>query len=458
MSKTEARWVERPDGYLDHTPILQFALVTLLFMMWAIAQSLNDILITQFKAVFDLSNFATAFVQTAFYGGYFVVAIPAALFVRKTSYRLGIIAGLAFFALGCFLFFPASRLITYQIFLFAIFIEAIGLSFLETSSNTYSTLLGPKRLGTLRLNISQVMNALGNIIGILLGKYLIFQDTNLHVKMQQMSHEAAAAYGAEQLGRTLEPYKWILVALAVLIVAFAVTKFPSGRPKTAEGAAVSAPIGETFRYLFHDKRYWGGVLTQFIYMGAQVGVWSYTMRLALDMFPRFSDRFVANFMLFSYGFFFIGRITASLLLSRFRETRVVIGFMTAGCLMLLGTTFIDNIIAVYLAVGASFCLAPGWPTIYSRTLETVEDRRYTETAGAIIVMGIVGGAILTAIQGALADVTSMQFSFILPAIYFAIVALYFLSEARFDKLTPRQKKELENRKVANPAPATVEVH
>ncbi len=163
------RWIEFPDGYLNRTPVLQFAMTSVLFAIWAIASSLNDILITQFKAVFSLSDLATAFVQSAFYGGYFLIAIPASLFIKKFSYKLGIIAGLSFFAIGCFIFFPASRLVTYEVFLFAIFVEAIGLSFLETSADTYATLMGPKRLGTVRLNIAQTMNALGLITGILLG-------------------------------------------------------------------------------------------------------------------------------------------------------------------------------------------------------------------------------------------------------------------------------------------------
>lgn len=439
---SKQRWIEQPDGYLNRTPILQFVLVSILFAIWAVSSSLNDILITQFKAVFDLSDFATAFVQSAFYGGYFIIAIPASLFIKKTSYKAGIIAGLSLFALGCLMFFPASQFATYGIFLFAIFIEAIGLSFLETSGDTYATLLGPKRLGTLRLNISQTMNALGLIVGILLGKYLVFQDTNLKTEMTGLSKAASQAYGTAQLSRTLSPYKYVLIALGVLIILFAVTKFPTGRPKTTEGKIASASLKETLSYLSKNNRYKRGILTQFIYIGAQTGIWSFTMRLALNMFPSFSDRDASNFMLWSYAFFFVGRFFGSYLLSKFRETRVLAVYLALGALMLVGTVSIHNIAAVWLAVGVSFFLGPGWPTIYSRTLETVQDRRYTETAGAIIVMAIVGGAVLPALQGALSDATSMQFSFILPAIELLVVAWYFWSEMKHDTLTPQQKKEL----------------
>ncbi|BDR53263.1 MFS transporter [Bombiscardovia nodaiensis] len=442
------KWVETPDGYVSKTPIFQFVLVTLLFTLWAIGSSLNDILITQFKTVFDLSDFATAFVQSAFFGGYFIIAVPAALFIKKTSYKMGIVAGLAFFALGCFMFFPASRVATYEIFLFAIFVEAIGLSFLETSGDTYATLLGPKRMGTLRINISQTMNALGNIIGILLGKYLVFQDSNLKAEMSKLSKAEATKFGEEQLARTLEPYKYLLMILLVLLVVFAFTKFPSGRPKTKSGQVASASMGETLRYLAKNSRFQRGVLAQFLYIGVQIGIWSFTIRLALELFPHFSDRYAANFMLYSYVCFFVGRIVGSYLLTRFRETRVLAVYICIGTVLLLGTTLIHSILAIWLAVGASFFMGPSWPTIYSRTLETVEDRRYTETAGAFVVMAIVGGAILPAVQGLLSDATNMQFSFILPTVEFALVAVYFFSEMKHDKLTPAQLKSAEAAKTS----------
>lgn len=429
-------WVEQEDGYLNKTPILQFLLVTILFALWAIAQSLNDVLITQFKAVFDLSDFATAFVQSAFYGGYFIIAIPASLFIKKYSYKSGIIVGLSAFALGCFLFFPASRLFTYQIFLFAIFVEAIGLSFLETSSNTFSSLLGPKHLATVRLNISQTMNAIGDIIGILLGKYLIFTNENLKTTMASMGKDAAKAYGEHALTRTLSPYKYVLIVLVIMIVLFAIARFPSGKPKLKMNQA-KATLGETLRYLSHNKRYWKGIVAQFLYMGVQTGVWSFTMRLALEMFPQFSDRYVANFMLYSYICLMLGRGLASILLARFSETTILMIYSLIGSAMLFYTTFVPNITAVYAAIGVSIFMGPCWPTIYARTLETVTDRRHTETAGAIVVMAIVGGAVLPAIQGLISDATNMQFSFILTAILFLVVALYFYSEKKYDKKITR---------------------
>ncbi|PJM74247.1 L-fucose:H+ symporter permease [Bifidobacterium primatium] len=443
LSIGKASWTEQPDGYLDRTPILQFVLTSLMFAIWGAASSLNDILITQFKAVFDLSDLATAFVQSAFYGGYFIMAVPVSLFLKKTSYKVGIMAGLAVFGVGCFLFFPASNIVTYELFLFAIFIEAIGLSCIETSSDTYATVMGPKRLGTLRLNVAQMFNAMGLIIGILMGKYLVFQDSNLKEEMAGMSPEQARAYGAEQLGRTLEPYKWFLVMLAVLLVLFALTKFPRCRVHNDEGKVQSAPLRETLSHLVRNRRYMTGIGAQFLFVGAQIGIWSFTIRLALELNPGLSDRDSSNFMIISYAAFFVGRLVASSLLTRFRETRVLAAYMLLGAGFICAGLFTQGTLAVWLIVCASFFLGPGWPTTYAHILGTVKDRRYTETAGAIIVMALIGGAVMPAVQGAISDAFGMHTSFLLPAVELAIVGVYFLLEMKHDRLTPQQQRELE---------------
>lgn len=172
----EKNIVQMPDGYLNKTPLFQFILLSCLFPLWGCAAALNDILITQFKSVFSLSNFASALVQSAFYGGYFLIAIPASLVIKKSSYKIAILIGLTLYIVGCSLFFPASHMATYTMFLAAIFAIAIGLSFLETAANTYSSMLGPKSHATLRLNISQTFYPIGAAAGILLGKYLVFSE------------------------------------------------------------------------------------------------------------------------------------------------------------------------------------------------------------------------------------------------------------------------------------------
>lgn len=223
-------WKQLADGYLDRTPIFQFILVSLIFPLWGAAASLNDILITQFKSVFTLNDASTAFVQSAFYGGYFLIAIPASIVIKKKSYKFAIMMGLIFYILGCGMFFPASRVATYTMFLAAIFAIAVGLSFLETSCDTYSSMLGPKKHANIRLNISQTLVPLGDMAGIILGKYLIFGSVgNLSETMSHMHGAERIAYGEKMLQLTLQPYKYILFILILILLILALTPMPKSK-------------------------------------------------------------------------------------------------------------------------------------------------------------------------------------------------------------------------------------
>ncbi|WP_143796041.1 MFS transporter, partial [Oenococcus oeni] len=223
-------WIQLSDGYLDKTPIFQFVIVSLIFPLWGAAASLNDILITQFKTVFQLNDASTAFVQSAFYGAYFLIAIPASLIIKKNSYKFAIMTGLVFYIVGCGLFFPASNMATYSMFLVAIFAIAIGLSFLETSCDTYSSMLGPKKQANIRLNISQTLVPLGDMMGIILGKYLIFGSVgNLSETMKNMHGAQRLAYGEKMLQLTLEPYKYILLVLVLMLAILAFTPMPKSK-------------------------------------------------------------------------------------------------------------------------------------------------------------------------------------------------------------------------------------
>ncbi len=268
------------DGYLDKTPIFQFILLSILFPLWGAAASLNDILITQFKHIFTLSDFASAFVQSAFYAGYFIVAIPASLVIKKTSYKVAILIGLICYIIGCSLFFPASHLATYSVFLVALFAIAVGLSFLETSANTYSSLIGPKKYSTLRLNISQTFYPLGSILGIVLGKYLVFGNgPTLEEQMRGMSEAEQTIFAAEMLQKTLLPYKFLVMILVVALIIFLITEFPKSKPVKA--AIENAKITETLKYLASNKEFLKGLVAQFFYVGMQTAVWSFTIRLAM---------------------------------------------------------------------------------------------------------------------------------------------------------------------------------
>ena len=427
------------DGYLSRTPIMQFILLSCLFPLWGAAASLNDILITQFKSVFTLSDFASALVQSAFYGGYFLISIPASMVIRKTTYKTAILAGLLFYIVGCSLFFPASHMATYNMFLLAIFSIAIGLGFLETAANTYSTMLGPRKHATLRLNISQTFYPIGAMSGILLGKYLVFQDGgSLASQLAQMTIEEAKAFKLEMLQHTLEPYHMIIYVLAAVFILFAITKFPKCKvavQENSEESAIKAPgFRETLSYLVGNLHFKKGILTQFLYVGMQVAVWSFTIRLALTIDPNINERLAANFMIYSFICFFVGKFVANFLMAKFSPNKVLFFYSVIGSLLLLYISFVPDISAVYLAVAVSILFGPCWATIYAKTLESV-DEQYTETAGAMIVMSIIGGACIPAIQGLVSDLTgSMQLSFMVNFFCFLAVGKYFYDEVKREKV------------------------
>ncbi|WP_436896017.1 L-fucose:H+ symporter permease [Mammaliicoccus sciuri] len=416
------------NGFLNRTPVLQYVLVTLLFPLWGAAASLNDVLIAQFKTIFDLSNFASAFVQSAFYGGYFVFALPAALLVRKTSYRLTIVVGLLMYIIGCALFFPASHMATYGMFLAALFIIAIGLSCLETSANTYSVLLGTKATSTRRINLSQTFYPIGAMIGAILGKYFIFTEgDSLEKQMSTMSEHDATQFGLEMLQRTMTPYLILIAILVIVMLLFIIIKFPKCKPEN--GTAENVKFSEALKHLFKIKGFRKGVLAQFIYMGLQTTVWSFTLRLALDVNPHINERFATNFVIFSFVAFFIGRFIATALLARFKAEKILLAYSIIGVIVLLYASFVPNTSAVFAAVFVSVLFGPCWPTIYDKTLEKVVNPKFVEFGGAVLIMSIIGGAVMPALQGLVADLFgSMQLSFIVPTLCFGFIAYYFYSE------------------------------
>ncbi len=437
--KQSSSWTQLSDGYLSKTPIFQYIIVSLIFPLWGAAASLNDILITQFKTVFQLNDAATAFVQSAFYGGYFLIAIPASLIIKKHSYKFAIMMGLIFYILGCAIFFPASQVATYSMFLVAIFAIAIGLSFLETSCDTYVSMLGPKKSSTIRLNLSQTLIPLGDITGILLGKFLIFGSVgNLSEKMSHMHGAARIAYGEKMLQLTLRPYKYILAVLVIMLIIFAITPMPKAKAlsTTNDDKEVEdrPSLKDTIKYLSKNSGFKKGVFTQFIYAGLQTTVWSFTIRLVLNLNHHITDSAASTFMVYSYVAWFIGKIVANYFMTKHSITKVLAIYSLLGTIALVITFTIPNMIAVYAAIMTSFFFGPEWPTIYAHTLDKVTDKKYTETAGAIIVMALIGGALMPAIQGIVSDITgSMQLSFIVPALCYLYITIYFISEHRREK-------------------------
>jgi FHS family L-fucose permease-like MFS transporter len=303
-------------------------------------------------------------------------------------------------------------------------------------------MIGSRKYATLRLNISQTFYPIGAVSGILLGKYLVFQQgQSLQAQMAKMTPAEAHAFGRQMLQHTLEPYKYIIFVLIGVLVLFLVTKYPSCKTEENAKSSKKTPgVFETLRYLAGKRRFRKGIVAQFLYVGIQTAVWSFTIRLALDINPHIDERVASNFMVYSYIAFFIGKFVANLLITRFSPSKVLLTYAVVGSLLLVYVAFVPNMTAVYAAIIVSFLFGPCWPTIYSGTLEVVEDKKYTETAGAILVMSIVGGAVVPAIQGLVADLLgSMQYAFLVSMACFVYISFYFYGEMK------RQAKIKENK-------------
>lgn len=415
---------QTPDGfYLNRTPWFAFILLCSIFALWAAAASMNDVLIAHFKKAFLLSDFQTAFVQSAFYLGYFFVAIPAAMVVRRLSYKSTILIGLSLYMLGCLLFFPAASTAKYGMFLLALFVIAAGLSFLETACNTYSTLMGPRETGTRRLNISQTFHPFGAMAGVYVGSFVMFKDTDATTaQLKQMSVTDAAVQQLQMIQSTLLPYKWMIAVLVLMFILIAITRFPACKGNAAVDNT-SGSLRKSLGRLWRNPRFTFGVLAQFLYVGAQVGVWSFTIRLAMQM-GGMNERSASWFLLTTFAAYFVGKLIANLLMRRLHPAKVLAIYGVLCIVLLAYTILVPNISAVYAAVGVSIFLGPCWPTIYGLTIDGLGED--TGVGGSLLVMSIVGGGVIPIFQGLLSDASggNMQLAYSVPLLCFIVIVMY----------------------------------
>ena len=258
---------------------LPFCLVSLLFLLWGVANNMNDTLLAAFKRIMSMTDLQTSLVQFAFYGAYFCFAIPTAMFLRRFSYKSGILLGLLLYAAGTMLFYPAGQAASYGFYLFAIYVMAGGCAVLETTANPYILLMGPQATATRRLNIAQSLNPIGAVAGILISRYFILSE--LHAadaaERGKMGAEALEALQAHELTAVSATYMGIGIVLLCLTVVIACVKMPDSRESEA-----STGLLATFRQLWRRRRWRYGVVAQFFYVGVQTGVWSFTIRLAMQ--------------------------------------------------------------------------------------------------------------------------------------------------------------------------------
>jgi MFS transporter, FHS family, L-fucose permease len=407
---------------IPHSVLIPFVLVTALFFLWGIPNNLNDVLIRQFMKSFALSRFQAGLVQSAFYMGYFLLATPAALLMRRFGYKSGFVIGLLLFSAGAFLFYPAAIIGRYPYFLAALFVIASGLSFLETASNPFVAQIGDPESAARRLNFAQAFNPLGSIAGALAGTVFIFSGIELsgsQVAAMQAAHTYTDYLRTETM-RVVAPYMILGVITVLWAVLIAMTRFPV---VAGEGHTAGESHGK-FRELLGFPTFLFAVVAQFMYVGAQVGTWSYFIQYIQDSTHQHEK--IAGYLLTgTLGAFGIGRFGSSAIMRFVRPERL----MTLYSLINIGLVAVGVVFPGWVGLWAifltSFFMSVMYPTIFALGIEGLG--RNTKIGGSIIVMSIVGGGVLTPVMGWIAQETHrISLAYGVPLICYCVIAAYSL--------------------------------
>lgn len=430
--------------------LFPFIIITSLFALWGIANDLTNPMVSAFKKVMpELTNVQASLVQFAFYFGYFCLALPAALFIRKYSYKSGIILGLSLYAIGAFMFYPAAVFENFNFFLISLWIITSGLAFLETTSNPLILSLGDKETATQRLNLAQAFNPIGSLMGMLIAQVFVISalrsDDYSEAAYKALSSEDMAAVRENDLGIISFPY----IALGVLVLFILGIIVFTKMPKTAEEDKMSISesllkllfvvegSSSSFKLLGVNKKYVGGVITQAFYVGAQIMCWTYIFQYVENINKTLDTDYTATY--FNMGAmisFLAGRWIGTGLMRKFNPSRILMYFGIGGVVFAAGAILLGGLPGLISLVAVSVFMSIMFPTIYGIALKDMGDEAKIGSAG--LVMAIVGGALMPVLQGSILDwggggfsdvqilgfIPEVNFSFILPLICLAVVAYY----------------------------------
>jgi FHS family L-fucose permease-like MFS transporter len=399
--------------------VVPFILITSLFFLWAFGVNLNDILIPRFKNAFALSDFQSSFIQVAFFSGYCLAALPAGRLMEKIGYKRGILTGLALCASGALLFVPASGAGTYAFFLVALFVMACGQSFLEVAANPYVTILGPVDTSERRLNLAQSFNAVGAVCAMLLGLFILSGGEITHEQRAAFSVMQEQAYRIAQASSVRIPYALIaciFVVVAVLIVTMHLPEVSEKGVQTGTEERVS------WRQVLRERHLVKGVLAQFLYVGAQVGVGSFVIRFAQHNLPGLSARSAWYYLLGHWIGFMLGRFGGSALMKTIAAPRLLSIFGTGSLISIIVALSAGGSASVWALVLIGFFHSIMFPTIFALSIKNLGP--LTKRGSSLQVMAILGGAVLPAIMGRISDATSIRTAFIVPLICYVYI-FYF---------------------------------
>jgi FHS family L-fucose permease-like MFS transporter len=399
-----------------------FILVTSLFFLWGLPNNLNDVLIRQFMKSFELTRFQAGLIQSAFYLGYFVLATPAALLMRRFGYKMGMVTGLCLLGTGTIFFWPAALVGRYWFFLLALFVIASGLSFLETASNPFIAQLGYPESAARRLNFSQAFNPIGAITGVLVGTLFIFSGVELSpATISNM--KAAQTYGRYLQNETLrvvDPY--LVIGAFAFLMAFLIfrCRFPAVAAESIDGVIAEG----SFKELLHYPHFLTAIVAQFMYVGAQVGTWSYFIQYVQDYTHR-PEKVAGYFLtgtLFAFG---IGRFASSALMRRVDASRLMGAYSLINVGLLAVGVFAPGWTGLWMIFLSSFFMSVMYPTIFALGIEGLGVN--TKIGSSLIIMAIIGGAVLTPVMGLISQQSGrIANAYAVPLVAYVFVAFYAL--------------------------------
>ena len=399
--------------------LVPFVLVTFLFFLWGIPNNLNDVLIRQFMKSFEISRFQAGLVQSAFYMGYFVLAIPAALLMKRAGYKAGLVTGLLLLGTGAFLFWPAALAGSYGFFLFALFVMASGLSFLETASNPFIAQLGDPESSARRLNFSQAFNPIGAITAALVGTVFILSGVELskdEVASRIASHSYQAYLQFETL-RVIRPYLVIAAVAFLWAILIWRTRFPPMQSEVAHGDDRGK-----FSDLLRERHFLLAVVAQFFYVGAQVGTWSYFISYAQD-YTRVPEKTAGYLLTGTLAMFGIGRFTSAYLMRFLSPSKLMGAYSLINVILLAVAVLHPGWLGMWCVFITSLFMSLMFPTIFALGLKGLGPN--TKIGGSLLVMAIVGGAVLTPIMGLISErLHSLAFSYSVPWLAYVVIMLY----------------------------------
>ena len=411
--------------------LVPFIFITACFALWGFANDITNPMVKTFSKIFRMSATGGTLVQVAFYGGYFIMAFPAAMFIRKFNYKAGILVGLGLYATGALLFIPANMSGVFAPFLIAYFILTCGLSFLETSANPYILSMGSEETATRRLNFAQAFNPMGSLLGMWVAMNFIQarldpRDTNARNLLSPQEFEAVKVHDLDILS---SPYIIIGLIIIVMFIIIALVKMPKN-----EDSNHKVHLFLTLKRLLSNKRYREGVITQFFYVGAQIMCWTFIIHYGTRIFvsqgmaEKDAEVLSQQYNIIAMIIFCVSRFIFTFILKYIKPGKLIMLLAIAGTIFTLGTIFIQGVAGLYFLVGISACMSLMFPTIYGISLKGLGEDAKIGAAG--LIMAILGGSVLPPLQASIINLDTLfsmpavNVSFIIPLISFVVITIF----------------------------------